>query len=151
MPFIVVGVDSSPSSRAALREAVIQAKARDASILAVHVIVIPAMSGYEYGPIDLTEMKVAAQKMLDSEVALLRADFDGELPVEVKTKLATGHIGIELLRAAKEGEGAALVIAGSRGLGGFRSLLLGSVTTYLAHHLKCPLLIIPVMDDEDDD
>jgi nucleotide-binding universal stress UspA family protein len=70
------------------------------------------------------------------------------VPVSISSRVVTGHIGIELLRAANEDDGASMVVAGSRGFGGFKSLLLGSVTTYLSHHLTCPLLIIPAAEDE---
>lgn len=149
--FVVVGIDGSDSARNALREAITQAKSRGASVLAMHVVVIPAMSGYEYTPIDLDSMKADAQKMLEQEVVDVLAGYETPPGVPVETKTVTGHIGIEMLRAAKANGGAELVVAGSRGLGGFRSLLLGSVTTYLAHHLACPLLIMPSEDESDDD
>jgi nucleotide-binding universal stress UspA family protein len=42
-----------------------------------------------------------------------------------------------------------LTVVGSRGYGGFRGLVVGSVTTYLVHHLDSPLLIVPpVASDE---
>ena len=149
--FVVVGIDGSDSARNALREAIAQAKAREASVLALHVVVIPAMSGYEYTPIDLDAMRADAQKMIDQEVADVLEGYETAPGVPVETKTVTGHIGIEMLRAAKANGGAELVVAGSRGLGGFRSLLLGSVTTYLAHHLACPLLIMPSTEEDDDD
>ena len=148
--FVVVGVDGSESARNALAEAITQARARDASVLAMHVVVIPAMSGYEYTPIDLDAMKADAQKMLEAEVAAVVESADAS-DVKIETRTVTGHIGIEMLRAAKADGGADLVVAGSRGLGGFRSLLLGSVTTYLAHHLTCPLLIMPNSEESEDD
>lgn len=149
--FVVVGIDGSESSRNALREAIWQAEQRNASVLAMHVVVIPAMSGYEYTPIDLTSMKADAHRMLDEQVAEVVGAFDSPPDVEIETQTVTGHIGIEMLRAAKANDGADMVVVGSRGLGGFRSLLLGSVTTYLAHHLACPLLIMPNPDKDDDD
>ena len=149
--FVVVGVDGSESARNALREAISQAQHRNASVLAMHVVVIPAMSGYEYTPIDLTSMKADAHRMLDEQVATVVAEHDPPIDVSIETQTVTGHIGIEMLRAAKSKGGADLVVVGSRGLGGFRSLLLGSVTTYLAHHLTCPLLIMPNPDKEASD
>jgi nucleotide-binding universal stress UspA family protein len=111
------------------------------------VVTLPVMSGYEYGPIDIESMQAAARTTLDDALASLRAEYNGEVPVQIETEVPTGHVGIELLRAAEEDGGAAMVVVGSRGYGGFKSLLLGSVTTYLAHHLTCPLLIIPGVDE----
>ena len=146
MPFVVVGIDGSESAYLALLAAVEQAKLIGGEVRAVNVVVLPAMSGYEFGPIDLESMRAAAGKTLSDAVERLEADNGGSSPVPVSTTVLTGHVGIEILRLAQEDGGAAMVVAGSRGFGGFKSLLLGSVTTYLAHHLTCPLLIIPGVD-----
>lgn len=142
-PFIVVGVDGSAGAQRALAAAVDQAKLANAELRVVNVVVLPAMSGYEFGPIDLEAMREAGEKILATAIDELDAAHGGNTPVPVSTKILTGHIGIEMLRASEEDGGAVMVVAGSRGFGGFRSLMLGSVTTYLAHHLTCPLLIIP--------
>lgn len=151
MSFIVVGVDGSASSQAALHAAVDQAGLLGTEVRVFTVVVLPAMSGYEFGPIDLSAMKQAAETTLAEAIGELKEFYDGDLPVPVSSYVRTGHVGIELLRAAEEDGGAAMVVSGSRGFGGFRSLLLGSVTTYLAHHVHCPLLIIPAVEEPGDD
>lgn len=149
MSFIVVGIDGSESAYKALVAAVEQAKMIGAEVRVVNVVVLPAMSGYEFGPIDLDAMRAAAQTTLDSAIERIDAEYNGDTPVTITSSVLTGHVGIEILRAAQADEGAAMVVSGSRGFGGFKSLLLGSVTTYLAHHLTCPLLIIPAAEDDD--
>lgn len=149
MSFVVVGVDGSATSHKALVAAVEQAKMAEAEVRVVNVVVLPAMSGYEFGPIDLEAMKSAAQTTLTNTIDQLNAEYGGTVPVPVSSQVVTGHVGIEILRAAQEGDGAVMVVAGSRGFGGFKSLLLGSVTTYLTHHLTCPLLIIPAAEEVD--
>jgi nucleotide-binding universal stress UspA family protein len=47
-----------------------------------------------------------------------------------------------LMEAART-EGAALVVTGRRGHGGFKALLLGSTSHHLSHHLDRPLVIVP--------
>ena len=148
MPFIVVGVDGSSGAQRALAAAVEQAKMAETELRVMYVVVLPAMSGYEFGPIDLQDMRQAGDKILTTAIDELQATYGGELPVAVSTEVVTGHVGIEMLRAAEKDGGATMVVAGSRGFGGFRSLMLGSVTTYLAHHLSCPLLIIPSEPEE---
>ena len=147
MSFIVVGVDGSASSQAALEAAVEQAKLIDAEVRVVNVVSMPVMSGYEFGPIDLQEMKQAGEKIVSAAIDELEATYDQAVPVPISSQVLTGHVGIEMMRVAESDGGAAMVVSGSRGYGPFRSMLLGSVTTYLAHHLTCPLLIIPGVDE----
>lgn len=143
MPFIVVGIDGSASSQAALVAAIAQAELIDAEVRVVNVVSFPAMSGYELGPIDFEAMTQAAQQTVNTAIEGLASVYGEDLPVKVTSEVLTGHIGIEILRAAEKDGGAAMVVSGSRGYGGLKSMLLGSVTTYLSHHLNCPLLIIP--------
>jgi nucleotide-binding universal stress UspA family protein len=48
----------------------------------------------------------------------------------------------------EESHGADLLVVGSRGLGGFRGLLLGSVGQQCAHHAGCPVAIVPHAEDD---
>ena len=145
MGFIVVGIDGSETSRRAFRLAIQEAEWRAARLLALHVVTNPILTGYEFG--NLIDMVLEGGKALaDEEVAALETEYEGGFPVPVEHAVVMGHSGVEMIRAA-EGDDqsgpAELVVLGTRGLGGFQGLLLGSVTTYAAHHLTCPLLIVP--------
>jgi nucleotide-binding universal stress UspA family protein len=144
MAFIVVGIDGSETSREAFREAVREAKWRDASVLAVHAVSYPVVNGHQYAHIDPETFRKAGTMLLADELEKLEAEF-GTFPVKVESRVLLGHTGTEMMRVAEdyEGETAELIVVGSRGLGGFRGLLLGSVTTYLVHHLPTRVLVIP--------
>ncbi len=146
MGFIVVGLDGSLTSRAAFAEAIREAQWRGATVRAVHAVPLPAVMGTEFGAvIELDALRDAGEEFLKVELAELESRYEGGFPVEVEATSSLGHSGAEIIKAAEGGAGgkADLVVLGSRGLGGFKGLLLGSVTTYAVHHLTCPLLIVP--------
>ncbi|MGI9608314.1 MAG: universal stress protein [Acidimicrobiales bacterium] len=153
MARILVGLDGSETARAAFREAVREAVWRECAVHAIHVVHYPVVTGHEFGHVDYEAFQTAGKATLTDELAALEKEYEGgAFPVEVDSAVLMGHTGVEMLRLAERGIGATadadgepvdLVVVGSRGLGGFRGLLLGSVTTYLTHHLAGPLLIVP--------
>lgn len=137
MERIVVGVDGSESAQQALQWAVDEARLRSATVEAVYAWHQPFATGYaEMGEIGIGQFAEEAQRILD--VAVDAVDATGIAPVE--RKLATGNPAPTLVDEAK---GAALLVVGSRGRGGFTGLLLGSVSQQVAHHAPCPVVIIP--------
>ncbi|NNE72777.1 MAG: universal stress protein [Acidimicrobiales bacterium] len=137
---IVVGVDGSEASRAAFHRAIEEAVWRNANVRAVHVYEVPALTGFEMLAIDANSYREQADKWLTEELQYLSRSYEADFPVEVTGEISTGHLGVNLIRAAQN---ATMLVLGTRGLGGFRGLLLGSVTTYCVHHLPCPLLVVP--------
>jgi nucleotide-binding universal stress UspA family protein len=139
---VVAGFDGSQGSEAALRVALREAKLRQARLLVVAAWHVPT---YYYGSaaapsagLALAEdMRKALTEKLEDAVAALRAEA-GEL--EIETRLVQGPAASAL---TKEAAGAELLVVGSRGLGGFRELLLGSVSHQCAQHASCPVLIVP--------
>ena len=71
------------------------------------------------------------------------ADTSG-LPAPVTRTLALGNASAALLEAAEDAD---LVVVGSRGLGGFKGLVLGSVSHHVAHHATCPVIVLPSAAD----
>jgi nucleotide-binding universal stress UspA family protein len=138
---VVVGVDGSESARAALRFALEEARLRGAGVRAVSVWHLPAVA---YGgafvppaPGLVAELEPGARRVLERALDEAR-DAVGD--VEVETVVREGPPVRILLEEAQEAD---LLVVGSRGLGGFRGLLLGSVSQQCAHHAPCPLVIDP--------
>ena len=139
---VLVGVDGSETARCAFNEAVREASWRDAHVIALHVASSPLATGHEFGHLDLDLVHQNAKSLLTEELEEMEKEYLGGFPIHVEPRIAIGHTGTEILRVVEE-EPVELVVMGSRGLGGFRGLLLGSVTTYLVHHLPCRLMIVP--------
>ncbi len=139
---IVVGIDGSETSRRALRWAIEEARLRQAEVDVVHAWHLPYVGGYPYtaGSFDPTPFEDAARQTLDSVVDGM--DATG-LPAPLERILHLGDPATGVLETAK---GADLVVVGSRGLGGFSGLVLGSVGHHVANHAPCPVVIIPPGD-----
>jgi nucleotide-binding universal stress UspA family protein len=137
---IVVGVDGSSPSKAALAWAVEQAGLTGASVEAVIAWHYPIMvGGVPFAPIAVAEnadFGGFATKVLSDAIAET-VDRDG--PVKISSVVREGNAAQVLLDVAK---GAELLVVGSRGHGGFTEALLGSVSHACVHHARCPVVII---------
>ncbi|WP_214619974.1 universal stress protein [Actinomadura sp. NEAU-AAG7] len=132
---VVVGVDGSPASRAALAVAFAEADSRGLDLRAV--IVWDRLPGGDLPPlVDEAGMRSAAESRLERMVIPLR-----EIHPSVK---ATAEVVAGTPREVlmDEADGAGLLVVGSRGLGGFRGLLLGSVSHALVHHAPCTVVVV---------
>ena len=136
---IVVGVDGSETARLATRWAAREAKLRGATLRLVAAWNLP--SGTYYGPAPVSDDLVKdLVKAAEDNVALALQEVRDEAGmVDVETVVEEGQATHVLLDEAKSAD---LMVVGSRGLGGFRELLLGSVSQQLAHHAPCPVVIV---------
>ena len=138
---IVVGVDGSDSSRAALLWAYAEAAHHDASITVVSTWHPPAMPMTPpYG--SLPPEGYVSQPQRDALDLLERfvADLDARTPpVDVRTQVEQGNPAKVLIERSKEAD---LMVVGSRGHGGFKGMLLGSVSQHLVAHADCPVVVI---------
>jgi nucleotide-binding universal stress UspA family protein len=132
---VVVGVDGSAGSRRALRQAALEASSHDATlevVMAWGLFDQPGDEGFD-PHYDADRARATLQRIVDDEVGPPRPTMVlrpvNDLPARA------------LLGAA---EGAVMLVVGSRGLGGFKGLMLGSVSQQVAHHATCPVLIVPV-------
>lgn len=79
-----------------------------------------------------------AERMLQDVLTAVRSAEEGE--PEVTHEVISGARPAEIL--IERSQDAALLVVGSRGLGGFRGLLLGSVSQQCVHHAKCPVVVV---------
>jgi nucleotide-binding universal stress UspA family protein len=137
---IVVGVDGSESARAALGFALDEARLRGAAVRVVGVWHVPvtAYGGAMVAPDPSLAGDLESQMSRVLGRALEEAS-DVAPGVDVETVVREGAPAGVLL---EEAQGAELLVVGSRGLGGFRGLLLGSVSQQCAHHAPCPVVIV---------
>lgn len=141
MPGIVVGVDASAHARKALDWAMREAGLRKAALTVITVI--PAMAspwtGRPLSVPDGDEAVTHARAEIEEAIAKAVSDLDGPKPDSVKVSVFTGFPVQSLIDASRDAD---LVVVGSRGTGGFATLLLGSVSTQVAHHAACPVVIV---------
>ena len=142
MALIVVGVDGSKGAQAALEWAAAEARLRGASLRIVHAWHLPAAtygSGGFVPPVGMSwedDLEEAARSGFDTVVDGASELLSG---IDVERRLAEGPAAAALTEAAA---GADLLVVGSRGLGGFKELLLGSVGHQCAQHAPCPVVIV---------
>jgi nucleotide-binding universal stress UspA family protein len=139
---IVVGIDGSEPAQRALDWALEAGRLHQAAVETVNVWSLPYMAGEMFTALayDPAPFAAAASRIID--VALEAADTSG-LPAPVTRTVSSGGAATTILQVA---ETADLIVVGSRGLGGFRELLLGSVSQQLAHHATCPVVVVPPTD-----
>ncbi|WP_326648148.1 MULTISPECIES: universal stress protein [unclassified Streptomyces] len=131
-PYLVVGVDGSVSSRAAVAQALEEASLRGATLRAVWAWPRPVFSlGDESAGFN-------ERRRLLSESTAGWADKYSDVPVT--HEVVRGHPVEELARSS---EHALSVVVGRRGRGGYTGMRLGSVVHGLLHRAVCPVITVP--------
>jgi nucleotide-binding universal stress UspA family protein len=139
---IVVGVDSSRTSLKALRWALEEARMRGAELELVHAFPRPELVGMTMVvtlPSD-DELREASEQVLADALAAV----GGAEGLTVTQRVGAGGPASVLVESAKDAE---LLVIGSRGLGGFRGMLLGSVTQQVIAHAPCPVVVLTPDED----
>ncbi|WP_329190718.1 universal stress protein [Actinacidiphila glaucinigra] len=135
-PEVVVGIDGSALSAEAVQFAFEEAAFHDARLLAVSTWQPPRPRDFP---------SVATGDETEDEVrrtlAESTAGWQEKYPqVEFRQEVIPGH-PVQVL--GETAQRALALVVGSRGLGGFSGLLLGSVSQGLMHHAQCPVVIVP--------
>jgi nucleotide-binding universal stress UspA family protein len=142
METIVVGVDGSENGRAALEFAAKEAVLRGARLRIV--------GAWEIPPAALASVGLSRDfydEFEDQAVAVVRAAAarltEVEPSVPYEERVVQGQAGNVLLEEAHD---ASLLVVGNRGHGGFRGLLLGSVSRQVVQHARCPVVVVPTVE-----
>ena len=133
---IVVGVDGSQSSLAALRWAVRQAELTGAPLEIVSAWEWPvSFLGWETPLPDDYDPADEARRQLDEAVSAVLTPGDA---IEVRRSVIEGHPAPVLEALSKTAD---LVVIGSHGHGEFAGMLLGSVSEHCITHCHCPVVV----------
>lgn len=136
MARIVVGVDASEHAVRAVRWAVGEARLRGAELQVVHAVHHPDIAAMPAVlPMPTHEQLEAAGHQVVDEVLAEVETGDLTVTRDVRSGGAAGVL-------CSDARGADLVVVGARGLGGFRGLLLGSVTQQVVAHSPAPVVVV---------
>lgn len=138
-PGVVVGIDGSQLSEAALGEAFHQADARGLPLTVVHAWFLDyAGTGLSVLATEQQMRELAGEEQSLAAEAIAR--WSARYPaVDVRTHVLNAHPVQALVDHSK---GADLLVVGSRGRGGFGGLVLGSVSQGVLHHAHCPVMVV---------
>ena len=142
---VVIGYDGSAFAAHALRKGLAVASALGAPVRIVRAWTIstaPRPRTWAPGyvpPVD--DYAEAIREQLAEEVA---AELATHPDVEVSLEVPHGAAGRELVNASEDAQ---LVVVGTRGLGGFSGLLLGSVSDEVVEHARCDVLVVRTRPD----
>jgi nucleotide-binding universal stress UspA family protein len=132
---IVVGIDGSPAAQAALSWAIDEARLRGLGLRIIYAF--PALVSYfgttahEYYP----QVEAEARKVFEQALAEAPS-MDG---LDVERTLEPGNPAQVLVEAS---HGASMLVVGARGRGGFRGVVMGSVSWHAVHQAHCPVLVV---------
>jgi nucleotide-binding universal stress UspA family protein len=142
MPGIVVGIDGSVHSRKALEWAISEAAVHQVplTVLTVQQVIAGFWWGLAAYPEELDQAEHAAKLAQEEADYALGKLGAGQQPPSVTVRAVMGLPADEILSAARDAD---MIVVGSRGAGGFKKLLMGSVSLQVTHHARCPVVIIP--------
>jgi nucleotide-binding universal stress UspA family protein len=138
---IVVAIDGSPNSMHAVRAAANLAKLLEGKLEILHVIHIPETAYAMTRPVPIDQMEEGArlvgEKLLDEALSL--AEIGGAPATrEMKMGISPSQGIVDFAEAKRAG----LIVVGARGMGGFKRLLLGSVSNSVLHYAGCSVLVV---------
>ncbi|MBJ7338132.1 universal stress protein [Mycolicibacterium sp.] len=141
---IIVGVDGSTASDAAIRWAAGEAAMRKVDLTLLHVVnPVPGLGvGYSMAPLpaDFGRLQEEeAQRVLESARRVVKAAIPPGGNIDVHSELVIANPVPTLIDVSKDAQ---MIVVGCRGYGAWRRGLFGSISTGLVHHAHCPVAVI---------
>jgi nucleotide-binding universal stress UspA family protein len=136
---IVVGVDGSSGSREALRWAFAEAQLRSVPLETVIVWQYPITASLPTFGAMTTPDDFQSEARTTLLAFLAEEGITAAAPIPVTTLVAEGNPARALLDAADDAD---LLVVGSRGHGGFKGVLVGSISQQCVQHSKCPVVVV---------
>lgn len=102
--------------------------------------------GYYGGMVEYPDDHILAEKtrqVVQAEVDGVAKDLGDAAPASITVRVVSGSAVEELVNAARDAD---MLVVGSRGAGGFSRLVMGSVSSLVAQHATCPVVVIPPAD-----
>jgi nucleotide-binding universal stress UspA family protein len=143
---IVVGIDGSDASRAALRWGAEEARLRGARLVAVYAwMFVPPQPLGDPGLLAMPAGDIAGELSAENEAAhavlssAVEEAIGRDASVDIEQKIVEGDPGEVLVKEAAEAD---LAVVGSRGRSGLTAALLGSVSRHVVDHASCPVVVV---------
>ena len=135
---ILLATDGSEDAELARTTAMDMATSTDSEL---HVVTVaPGYPSYDVRVPEIVEqLRKQAEKILDEQVE--KIERDGGKIAQKHLRIAERYRAQQIVRVAEE-IGAGLIVMGSRGLGGVRRALMGSVSDSVVRHAHCPVLVV---------
>jgi nucleotide-binding universal stress UspA family protein len=137
---VVVGIDGSEGASPALAFALDEAKLRGEPLRIVSAWEIPPLEYAGATFVPTPDLVAGAEEHATGVIRRALETLGADTGVEIETVAVQGHPASVLVEQAAD---ATLLVVGSRGLGGMKSILLGSVSQAAAHQATCPVAIVP--------
>lgn len=136
MERVIVGIDGSDGATAALRWAAAEAARWEAPLVAVWAWEFSPLMAITDVPLQLDQFQAAVTENLQ---AVLVAELGEDRAAAVETRVVSDPPVRALVDTATERD---LVVVGSRGMGGFKGMLVGSVSQQVVHYAPCPVTVV---------